>query len=380
MTALRASGLTTPQRVAVVGAGFFSQFHLEGWRQLPGVELVGLCDADPARAQELARRFGIARVFTEVAHMLEATRPDLVDVVTPPASHAEVLGIVLSQKLPVICQKPFGTGYAQAVQLTDRAALAGVPLIVHENFRFMPWFREARRLVDAGHLGALHNVSFRLRPGDGQGPNAYLNRQPYFQTMPRLLVVETAIHLIDTFRYLMGEVQAVYARLRRLNPAIEGEDAGLITFDFSSGAAGLFDGNRLNDHVADNPRRTMGEMWLEGARGVLRLDGNANLWWKPHHGEEVPHLYDSGSALSFGGGACGFLQAHVLQCLAAGREPENTARAYLKNLLIQEAVYASDRSGQRITLEGFEPLNPTAGKGTAPGIGNLVSKQKKETV
>ena len=380
MTALRASGLTAPRRVAVVGAGFFSQFHLEGWRQLPGVELVGLCDADAARAQALALRFGIARVFTEVAHMLEATRPDLVDVVTPPASHAEVLGTVLEQKLPVICQKPFGADYAQAVQLTNRAALAGVPLIVHENFRFMPWFREARRLVDAGHLGALHNVSFRLRPGDGQGPNAYLDRQPYFQTMPRLLVVETAIHLIDTFRYLMGEVQAVYARLRRLNPAIQGEDAGLITFEFSSGAAGLFDGNRLNDHVAANPRRTMGEMWLEGARGVLRLDGNANLWWKPHHGEEVPHLYDSGSALSFGGGACGFLQAHVLERLAAGREPENTASAYLKNLLIQEAVYASDRSGKRINLEGFEPLDPMAGKGTAPGIGNLVSQSKKETV
>ena len=49
-------------------------------------------------------------------------------------------------------------------------------------------------------------VAFRLRPGDGQGPRAYLDRQPYFQTMPRLLVVETAIHWIDTFRFLMGEV------------------------------------------------------------------------------------------------------------------------------------------------------------------------------
>lgn len=368
-----------PQRVAVVGAGFFSQFHLEGWRQLPGVELVALCDADTARATSLAQRFGIAKVYADAAEMLETTQAHLVDVVTPPASHAEVLGLVLDQKLPVICQKPFGAHYAQAVQLADRAVRADVPLIVHENFRFMPWFREARRLVDTGRLGALHNISFRLRPGDGQGPNAYLDRQPYFQTMPRLLVVETAIHLIDTFRYLMGEVEAVYAHLRRLNPAIQGEDAGLITFEFSSGAAGLFDGNRLNDHVANNPRRTMGEMWLEGAEGVLRLDGNANLWWKPHHGAEVPHLYDSGSALSFGGGACGLLQAHVLHSLATGCEPENTARAYLRNLLIQEAVYASDRSGQRITLEGFEPPQSFAESRHPPGAGNLVHNPKKET-
>jgi predicted dehydrogenase len=347
--------LPTRKRIAVVGAGFFSQFHLEGWSQLPGAELVGLCDSDPVRAAALAKRFDISRVFGDVAQMLDATQPDLVDVVTPPASHVQVLDVAFQRRLPVICQKPFGLDYAQAVAMTQKAALAGVSLVVHENFRFMPWFREARQLIDSGVLGALHGISFRLRPGDGQGANAYLDRQPYFQTMPRLLVVETAIHLIDTFRYLLGEVDAVYARLRQLNPAIQGEDAGLITFDFASGVAGLFDGNRLNDHVAKNPRRTMGEMWLEGANGVLRLDGEARLWFKPHHGIEVQHLYESGSDLSFGGGACGALQAHVLQCLNEKREPENTAASYLCNLLIQEAVYASHQSGRRIELFGFQP-------------------------
>ncbi len=351
--------LPTRKRIAVVGAGFFSQFHLEGWSQLPGAELVGLCDSDPLRAATLAKRFDIPRVFGNVAQMLDATQPELVDVVTPPASHAQVLDAAVKRRLPVICQKPFGVDYAQAVAMTQHAALAGVPLVVHENFRFMPWFREARRLIDTGVLGALHGISFRLRPGDGQGANAYLDRQPYFQTMPRLLVVETAIHLIDTFRYLLGEMDAVYARLRQLNPAIKGEDAGLITFEFVSGAAGLFDGNRLNDHVASNPRRTMGEMWLEGTQGVLRLDGEARLWFKPHHGAEVQHLYASGSDTSFGGGACGALQKHVLRCLETGQAIENTASAYLRNLVIQEAVYASNATGKRISLKDFEPLSLT---------------------
>ena len=343
------------KRIAVVGAGFFSQFHLEGWYQLPGVELVGLCDSDPQRAAALAKRFNVSQVFTDVAQMLDVTKPHLVDVVTPPASHAKILNSAFQRCLPVICQKPFGVDYLQAVAMTNQAAVACVPLVVHENFRFMPWFREARRLIDAGVLGALHGISFRLRPGDGQGANAYLDRQPYFQTMPRLLVVETAIHFIDTFRYLMGEVDGVYARLRQLNPAIKGEDAGLITFDFASGAAGLFDGNRLNDHVASNPRRTMGEMWLEGFNGVLRLDGEARLWFKPHHGAEVEHQFASGAYSSFGGGACGALQAHVLQCLAEGCEPENTASSYLRNLLIQEAIYASHHSSKRIEMLGFQP-------------------------
>ena len=89
--------------------------------------------------------------------------------------------------------------------------------------------------------------------------------------MPEFLVRETAVHFIDTFRFLMGEVRAVTARLRRLNPVIAGEDSGLLIFEFDDARTGLFDGNRLNGHPATHLRRTMGEMWLEGERGVMRL-------------------------------------------------------------------------------------------------------------
>ena len=344
------------RRICVVGAGFFSQFHLEGWKGMPDAELVGLCDADPEKAAAQAARFGVPRSFVRLDDMLDAVKPDLVDVVTTPASHAAVLEAIFARGVPAICQKPFGASYSEAIALTARAEETGTPLVIHENFRFMPWFREARRLVKAGHLGDLHSISFRLRPGDGQGPRAYLDRQPYFRTMPRLLVVETAIHLIDTFRFLMGEVEAVYARLRQLNPAIQGEDAGLIIFEFAGGSTGLFDGNRLNDHVASNTRRTMGEMWLEGSAGVLRLDGDARLWWKPHHGSEAEHPFDRGSDLSFGGGASAALQRRVLDCMARHRTPENSAREYLQNLRVQQAVYASHHRGRRISLSNFDPL------------------------
>jgi predicted dehydrogenase len=348
-----------PRRIAVVGTGFFSQFHLEGWGGIPGVEVVGVCDLDIDKARALAQRFGVNHAFGSLSTLLDATTPDLIDIVTPPAAQAELLQPLYGRGLPVICQKPLGMGYAQAQEFTQTAQRHGMDLIVHENFRFMPWYREMRRLVEAGHFGELHGVSFRLRTGDGQGPSAYLDRQPYFQTMPRLLVAETAVHFIDTFRYLMGEVVAVSARLRRLNPAIRAEDAALITFEFERGSTGLFDGNRLNDHQAQNPRRTFGEMWLEGSRGVMRLDGEARLWWAPHHGTEAEHNYDRGPATGFGGGACGALQRHVIAALTEQRPCENTAQDYLRNILIQEAVYASHASGQRVELANFVP--PDAG-------------------
>ncbi len=340
-------------RIAVVGAGYFAAFHLEGWRAC-GAQVLALCDLDPMRVESMATRFGVPSTYRDAGTMLQEQRPSLVDVVLPPQAQAPVVKAALDLGLPVICQKPFGTDLAQARHMAAFAADRGVPLVVHENFRFTPWFRECRRLIDAGHLGRLHGISFRLRPGDGQGPRAYLDRQPYFQTMPQLLVRETGVHFIDTFRFLMGEVRAVSARLRKLNPVIAGEDAGLIVFEFDDQRSGLFDGNRLNDHVASNTRRTLGEMWLEGAAGVLRLDGEARLWFKPHGGMESEHLYEHGSPAAFGG-ACTALQAHVLSHLQHGTALENRAADYLQNLVVQAAVYRSHATGCRVVLADFEP-------------------------
>ncbi len=339
-------------RVGVIGAGYFSQFHAEAWAGLAAtgeVAEVALCDRDTARAQALANRFGIKQVFDDAERMIEGFAPDLVDIVTPPDTHLTLVELACRKGVAVVCQKALAPTLLEAERIVECAEQAGQPLIVHENFRFSPWYREMRRLIDAGHLGDLHSASFRLRPGDGQGPAAYLERQPYFQQMPRLLVYETAIHFIDTFRYLMGVVEAVTARLRRINPAIKGEDAGYIIFEFASGSTGLFDGNRLNDHVSDNPRRTMGEMWLEGSAGVLRLDGAARLWWKPHQGDEVEHAYDTGPA-TFAGGAVINLNRHVVRFLRGEGATENTGRSYLDNIRIQDAVYRSHDTGMRIEL------------------------------
>ena len=345
-------------RIAGIGAGYFSRFHLEGWRDVAEVEIVAWCDLDPAKAEALAREFGVRRTFVDATAMLDALAPDVVDIVTPPPAHAGLVALAHGRGIPVICQKPMAPSWPESAALADAVDHSGLLCVIHENFRFQPWYREARRLLAAGTLGAPHAITFRLRPGDGQGPRAYLDRQPYFQTMPRLLVVETAIHWIDTFRFLLGDVAAITARLRRMNPAITGEDAGYLIFEFADGVTGLFDGNRCNDHVAANPRRTMGEMWLEGSAGVLRLDGDARLWWKPHHGDEHEHVYDRGPE-TFGGGCCGALQRHVVAHLLHGSPVENTARDYLANLRVQEAAYDSHATGRRIALPGYDPP-PTA--------------------
>jgi D-apiose dehydrogenase len=346
---------TTPLHIAIIGAGYFSQFHMMGWLKINHVKVVAVCDVHPDKAQQLAEKFNVPHWYTDVTLMLDTEHVDVVDIITPSATHRALVETMIKRRIPTVCQKPFGRSYAEARAMANAAEQTGVPLIVHENFRFMPWYREMEHRIATGLLGKLHGITFRLRPGDGQGALAYMNRQPYFQTMPRLLVQETGIHFIDTFRYLMGDITAVTARLRKLNPVIAGEDAALVVFEFGDGATGLLDANRLNDHRSDNLRRTMGEMWIEGERGVLQLDGAGTLSFRPHLGQETVLSYDKGLDDSFGNGACQHLQSHVVAHLLDGTVLENTAHDYLKNLLVQEAIYASHCSGQRIELSHFTP-------------------------
>jgi predicted dehydrogenase len=342
-----------PLAVGVAGAGYFGRFQLEAWHRLQAeglVTLAGIAEPDPARRAAAMEDFGIRAGFGDAAEMLDALRPALLDIATPPATHLALVRLAARRGIDCISQKPLAPTYEEAVRLVQEAEAAGIRLVVHENFRWMPWYLEMKRWLDDGLVGTPHTISVRMRPGDGQGPDAYLARQPYFRTMPRFWVHETAIHFIDSFRFLLGEVTSVGALLRRRNPVIAGEDSGYITLEFAGGATALIDGNRLNDHPADDPRLTMGEHWLEGSRGVLRLDGHGRLHWKPHGGAEAEHPYAWRNA-GFAGDCVYRQQRHVAEAFAAGLVPVNTGREYLRNYAIEEAVYRSHEEGRRIDVQ-----------------------------
>lgn len=345
MTAARA-----PVRLACAGRGYFSQFQYRAWRRIPEVEIVGIANRSREPAQALAAEFGIPAVFNDVHTMLEQLRPDLLDVITPPETHLPAIAAAAALGVDVICQKPFCTSLEEALQAVDIADRAGISVVVHENFRFQPWYGAIRDVLAAGRLGRVFQAQFRLRPGDGQGPRAYLDRQPYFQSMPRFLVHETAIHLVDVFRYLFGEARSVTASLRKLNPAIAGEDSGIFILHMDGDVLCVFDGNRLSDHFARNRRLVMGEMTIEGENGVLALDGDATLSFRPHGTNDREIIEYHWKDCDFGGDCVYRLQRHVIDRRLAGGLAENTARDYLENLRVEEAIYASHANGCRVDL------------------------------
>jgi D-apiose dehydrogenase len=277
--------------------------------------------------------------------MLDEAKPDLLDIVTEPASHLPLIRLAAERKIATICQKPFCRSLAEATEATRVAVQSNTLLVVHENFRFQPWYREIKRLIEDGAIGDCYQATFRLRPGDGQGPGAYLDRQPYFQRMERFLVHETAIHFIDTFRYLVGEIESVFADLRRLNPVIKGEDAGLIVFRHRNGVRSLFDGNRLVDHAASDPRLTLGEMLVEGSAASLRLDGDGLLLRRAHGANAETMIEYPCNRNGYAGDSVLRLQRHVIEHLLDRGPVFNSARDYLANLRIEEAIYLSATTG-----------------------------------
>ncbi len=345
--------MTGRLRVATVGTGYFSQFHYNAWQRLAGageIELVGICGLDRPAVETLARRFGTAAAHDEFTAMLDTVDADLVDIITPPETHAEFVRAALERGHAAICQKPFTPDLATARALVAEIERRAGRVFVHENFRFQPWYPKLKSLLDAGAIGTPYQVSFRLRPGDGQGPDAYLDRQPYFQTMPRFLIHETAIHLIDTFRFLFGEITSLQAQLGRLNPVIAGEDAGLVLFEFEAGRRGLFDGNRLADHAAENRRLTMGEMLLEGSAGTLALDGDGRIRRRSHGSNDWEEIDFEWQDLDFGGDCVYLTIRHIVEHLRDGSLVMNAAADYLVNLEIEDAIYRSAEAGRRIEL------------------------------
>lgn len=334
-------------RVACVGAGYFSQFHYGSWSRMPDVEPVGSCNRDIEKAKATGWP-----AFDDLTQMLSEQSPDILDIILPPVAHAETIRMALAHGVKwMICQKPFCNDLPEAKAIVAEAEAAGAIIVVHENFRFQPWYRAVKKALDDGSVGTLQQVTFRLRPGDGQGAEAYLDRQPYFQEMEKFLVHETGVHWVDTFRYLLGDPCVVYADLRKVNPVIAGEDAGYVLFDHPNGVRALFDGNRSLDHAADNRRRTMGEALLEGTKGTLSVKGDGSVTLRAFGELVESEILPADEWDGFGGDCVHALQSHAVSGFLGQTPLENVAADYLKVIEIELAIYESAETGRKISLE-----------------------------
>lgn len=329
-----------------LGAGYFSHYQYEAWSRIPEVEILGVVNRNVERARELAAKFNLplAAGWSELPRLLDSLKPDFVDIITPPETHLEVVKLAAPRGIAIICQKPLAPTWDEAVAVVETAKRAGVRFMVHENWRWQPWYREMKRQLAAGALGELFSISLRMRMGDGWPKDAYLARQPFFRTYPRLLVYETGVHFLDAFRFLGGEITSVYARLQKGNSAIAGEDAGQIVCGFASGATAILDASRYNEPTdAVDPRYTFGTVRIDGSKGHMELDLDGNLTLKLL-GQPAQRIDYKHERRGFAGDCVYAIQRAFVDRMLDGREFENTGSDYLRTVALVEACYASHAS------------------------------------
>lgn len=334
----------TPLKGVMVGAGYFAQFQAEAWARIPEVRIAAVADPLPGRAEEFARRWGMPRAYTDVERMLREERPEFVDIVTRPETHRELTGLAAGRGAHVICQKPMAPAWDDCLAMVQACAAAGVRLLIHENWRWQPWYREIRRLLDVQAVGSPFHLAFHLRTGDGRGPEPYAV-QPYFREMERFLVQETLVHFLDTFRYLAGEIRSVYCRTARINPVIRGEGCAVVHLTFENGIQGLIDANRISGPVP--PEVAFGSLLLEGDRAAIRLTPDGRLRRKRYPEAEVEHPFPT-SDQGYKGDSAYALQKHLIACLQADQPAESEGNEYLKTAAAVFACYESAAAGEAV--------------------------------
>ena len=146
-----------PLKVGIAGCGVIADAHLPYIRAAGG-EIVGIADLSLAAANELADRHRIQRVYGSLTSLLDGEKPDLIHVLTPPHTHAQVAIEALERGVHVLVEKPMATDPSEADSMVEAAGRGGAMLTVDHNRLFDPVMLRARRILESGELGELVGV------------------------------------------------------------------------------------------------------------------------------------------------------------------------------------------------------------------------------
>lgn len=248
-------------KVGLVGAGHICEFHIRGLKRLPNVEIIGVCDLDEARANELAQRHQLPAVFTSLDKLL-ATRPDAIHVLTPPESHAKITLAALEAGCHVFVEKPLATSVEDCLQIAKAAELADRTVCVDHSLLRDPFVTKALRLVQSGKIGdviAVDCLRSQEYPPYERGP-----LPPHYRSggFPFRDLGIHSLYLIEAF---LGPVRdADWSFEHRGRDPLLFADEWRMSVRCQRGTGSIY--------ISWNVRPLQDMLVIQGMRGVIRLD------------------------------------------------------------------------------------------------------------
>ena len=324
-----------PLRIGLAGAGMISHYHLVAWQRDSRAEVIALCDPDLARAQRRAAEFAIPAVYSDLDAMLAEHELDAVDIASPRETHAALVEAAAARGIDVLCQKPLAPSFAAGEALAGRVA-GKARLMVHENWRFRPWYRSLKRWLDSGETGPLlqadmATLSSGLLP-DATGRRPILERQPFMAKEERLMIAEVLIHHLDVLRWLFGPLRIVSARTAHTLPDVRGETLAAIFLETAAGAPVTLRGAM---DAPGFPAGTGDRLEVVGSKASALFEGmELRLLGVPGRQESFDFARD------YQGSFDGAIR-HFIECLISGAPFETDVRDNLETLRLVEEAYAA---------------------------------------
>ena len=240
--------------VGVLGAHAWAEkAHLPGYAAYERANLVAIADVVPERAQALADKFGIKKVYGSAEELIADPEVEMVDVCTPTDTHLPLSHAVIAAGKHVLSEKPLARDARDAFDVAAAAVKAGVRTKLGFTFRYSPAIRQLKAWIEDGTLGEIYHVH-----GFEQNSQWLNPAEPIRQVEPgadwnKLLpssIVGYGSHLLDLMRWTAGEFSSVAATMKNFIPerlvrGYEGiqkiaiEDGTVATVEFESGAHGM---------------------------------------------------------------------------------------------------------------------------------------------
>ena len=334
-------------RVAIFGCGFWARYQIAAWRELAGVEIVALYNRTRAKADALAVQFGVSAVYDDPEALLAQEQVDAIDIITDVDSHSHFVQLAAAHRVPMICQKPMAPTLAEAEGMARACEQAGVPFLIHENWRWQAPLRELKRQLDTGAIGA----PFRARI---QFSNSFpvFENQPFLKELDQFIITDIGSHILDTARFLFGDAQRLFCQTARVNPAIRGEDVatvmlqqGGVTCTCEMSYASRLEGERFPQTFA----------LIEGAGGSLEL--GPDYWIRRTTAEGTlarrfppPHYSWADPAYDLVHASIVPCNADILRALQGGPPAETRADDNIKTVRLVFGAYESARAGQTVAF------------------------------
>jgi predicted dehydrogenase len=194
-------------RVAILGAGYISDFHIRALKAVPDLSLAAVCDNDARKADAVAARWMVPRAYHSLDRMLESGEIDVVHVLVPPPHHGSAAVACLKAGCDVFIEKPLAPELSECLQIKLAAGhyqrLAGV----NHNAIYHPAFRRLVRGIQEGRLGGVQHVT-----AFGNLPLRQLNAGQHGHWMfakPVNIILEQAPHPLSQIQFLVGNMEAI---------------------------------------------------------------------------------------------------------------------------------------------------------------------------